>query len=93
MQDGNQRPETSGGKMGERIRHFNGPLEMERSRFLSRQRRKIFSLGHAHERPRNLPIHRSLLLKAISMVSVRAQVKCRTDYRIEKHEVGAACFR
>src|SRR5580693_6697358 len=27
------------------------------------------------------------------MVSVCARVKCRTDYRIEKHKVGAACFR
>jgi hypothetical protein len=29
--------------MGERIRHDDGPLETERSRFLSRQGRKIFS--------------------------------------------------
>jgi hypothetical protein len=27
------------------------------------------------------------------MVSVRARVKRRTDYRTEKHKVGAACFR
>src|SRR4029077_15075920 len=27
------------------------------------------------------------------MVSVHARVKYRTDYRIEKHKVGAACFR
>jgi hypothetical protein len=35
---------TSGGKMGERIRHDDGSHKMERSRFLSRQRRTGVSL-------------------------------------------------